>query len=353
MEDKKLEKIKNYKASLPRRIWCRLYQRVMYVAEYMLPWRVPEQISGEGSLKKLAAFCKSKGFTLAEDSRHESDDGYERDIWRCSTIIDEEVFECDVDYVAATDMTASRSWWTLYIRVANTTAENETSFADGYESATYFVKYERTYNDLYEDKDEDKQEGTVTYVGVEVATFGAAGAAYGDVFSSDEVSYDGISSAQWKLDYETYLWLFDKSTRDNYTVDMMRKRLGERRELDVVSDYTLTRLDSAQSNYMRSRNRVKTGETKTIAGFECEKYTADVHANGDDEEDDKPLKFNPNPFSREDFYALPHGASAFFAVVQAIKNVLLNISSYYIRHGPIFKLAKSSKKCEFWQEFDV
>ena len=44
---------------------------------------------------------------------------------------------------------------------------------------------------------------------------------------------------------------------------------------------------------------------------------------------------------------------AFFAVVQAIKNILLNISSYYIRHGLIFKLAKSSEKCEFWQEFDV
>lgn len=239
------------------------------------------------SFDSVVAFCKGKGFTLAEDLRHESDDGYERDIWRCSTIIDEEVFECDVDYVAATDMTASRSWWTLYIRVANTTAENEKSFADGYESATYFVKYERTYNDLYEDKDEDKQEGMVTYVGVEVATFGAAGAAYGDVFSSDELSYDSIASAQaqWKLDYETYLWLFDKSTRDNYTVDRMRKRLGERRELDVVSDYTVTRLDSAQANYMGSRNRIKTGETKTIAGFECEKYTADVHVNGDGEED--------------------------------------------------------------------
>ena len=236
------------------------------------------------SFDSVVAFCKSKGFTLAEDSRHESDDGHERDIWQGSTIIDEEVFECYVDYVAATDMTASRSWWTLYIRVANTTAENETSFADGYESATYFVKYERTYN-LYEDKDEDKQEGTVTYVGVEVATFGAAGAAYGDVFSSDELSYDSIAPAQWKLDYETHLWLFDKSTRDNYTVDRMRKRLGERRELDVVSDYTLTRLDSAQANYMGSRNRVKTGETKTIAGFECEKYTADVHVNGDGEED--------------------------------------------------------------------
>ena len=236
------------------------------------------------SFDSVVAFCKGKGFTLAEDSRHESDDGHERDIWQGSTIIDEEVFDCYVDYIAATDMTASRSWWTLYIRVANTTAENETSFADGYESATYFVKYERTYN-LYEDKGEDKQEGTVTYVGVEVATFGAAGAAYGDVFSSDELSYDSIAPAQWKLDYETYLWLFDKSTRDNYTVDRMRKRLGERRELDVVSDYTVTRLDSAQANYMGSRNRVKTGETKTIAGFECEKYTADVHVNGDGEED--------------------------------------------------------------------
>lgn len=239
------------------------------------------------SFDSIVAFCKGKGFTLAEDSRHESDDGYERDIWRCSTIIDEEVFECDVDYIAATDMTASRSWWTLYIRVANTAAENETSFADGYESATYFVKYERTYNDLYEDKDGNKQEGEVVYTGVEVVTMGQAGAAYGDVFSSDELSYDSIASAQaqWKLDYETHLWLFDKSTRDNYTVDMMRKRLGERRELDVVSDYTVTRLDSAQANYMGSRNRVKTGETKTIAGFECEKYTADVHVNGDGEED--------------------------------------------------------------------
>ena len=238
------------------------------------------------SFDSVVAFCKGKGFTLAEDSRHESDDGYERDIWQGSTIIDEEVFECYVDYVAATDMTASRSWWTLYIQVGNMTAENETSFADGYESATYFVKYERKSTDLYEDKDGNKQEGEVVYTGVEVVTMGQAGAAYGDIIGgSDELSYDSIKTAQWKLDYETYLWLFDKSTRDNYTVDMMRKSLGERRELDVVSDYTVTRLDSAQSNYMGSRNRVKTGETKTIAGFECEKYTADVHVNGDGEED--------------------------------------------------------------------
>ena len=236
------------------------------------------------SFDSVVAFCKGKGFTLAEDSRHESDDGHERDIWRGSTIIDEEVFECDVDYVAATDMTASRSWWTLYIQVGNRAAENETSFADGYESATYFVKYERKSTDRHEDG--NKQEGEVVYTGVEVATFGAAGAAYGDIIgNSDELSYDSIKTAEWKLDYETYLWLFDKSTRDNYTVDMMRKRLGERRELDVVSDYTVTKLDSAQVNYMGSRNRIKTGETKTIAGFECEKYTADVHVNGDGEED--------------------------------------------------------------------
>ena len=98
--------------------------------------------ASKSAFDSVVAFCKGKGFTLAEDSRHESDDGYERDIWQGSTIIDEEVFECDVDYVAATDMTASRSWWTLYIQVGNRTAENETSFADGYESATYFVKYE-------------------------------------------------------------------------------------------------------------------------------------------------------------------------------------------------------------------
>ncbi len=244
--------------------------------------------ASKSAFDSVVAFCKSKGFTLAEDSSHESDDGYERDIWQGSVIIDEEVFECDVDYVAATDMTASRSWWTLDIRVVNMTAENETSIADGYESATYFVKYERKSTDLHEDEDGNKQEGELVYTGVEVVTMGQAGAAYGDIVrSSDELSYDSITSAQaqWKLDYETHLWLFDKSTRDNYTIDMMRKRLGERRELDVVSDYTVTSLDSAQDNYARSRNRIKTGETKTIAGFECEKYTADVHVNGDDEED--------------------------------------------------------------------
>ena len=62
---KTIEKIKKYKASLPRRIWCRCFQCVLYVAEYFLPWRVPEQISGEGSLAKLPAFAKEKGFKSA------------------------------------------------------------------------------------------------------------------------------------------------------------------------------------------------------------------------------------------------------------------------------------------------
>ena len=47
------------------KFYCRCFQKVMYVAEYFLPWRVPEQISGEGSLAKLPAFAKEKGFRSA------------------------------------------------------------------------------------------------------------------------------------------------------------------------------------------------------------------------------------------------------------------------------------------------
>lgn len=47
------------------KFYCRCYQKVMYVAECFLPWRVPEQISGEGSLKKLPKFAKNKGFKSA------------------------------------------------------------------------------------------------------------------------------------------------------------------------------------------------------------------------------------------------------------------------------------------------
>lgn len=44
------------------KFYCRAYQKVMYIAEMFLPWREPEQLSGEGSLKKLPKFVKDKGF---------------------------------------------------------------------------------------------------------------------------------------------------------------------------------------------------------------------------------------------------------------------------------------------------
>ena len=47
------------------KLYCRCFQKIIYVAMFFLPWRVPEQISGEGSLKKLADFAKSKGWKSA------------------------------------------------------------------------------------------------------------------------------------------------------------------------------------------------------------------------------------------------------------------------------------------------
>lgn len=44
---------------------CRLYQRIMYCASGFLPWRVPEQLSGEGSLTELPKFIKGKGWKSA------------------------------------------------------------------------------------------------------------------------------------------------------------------------------------------------------------------------------------------------------------------------------------------------
>lgn len=45
--------------------YCRIFQVAMFGAMQLLPWRQPEQISGEGSLAKLPAFCKEKGFKHA------------------------------------------------------------------------------------------------------------------------------------------------------------------------------------------------------------------------------------------------------------------------------------------------
>lgn len=45
--------------------YCRCFQKIIYVALFFLPWRVPEQISGEGSLAKLSKFAKNKGWKSA------------------------------------------------------------------------------------------------------------------------------------------------------------------------------------------------------------------------------------------------------------------------------------------------
>lgn len=42
--------------------YCRIYQAAFYVVSFVLPWREPEAIKGAGSLKKLPAIIKSKGF---------------------------------------------------------------------------------------------------------------------------------------------------------------------------------------------------------------------------------------------------------------------------------------------------
>ncbi len=42
--------------------YCRIYQGVMKVGMYFLPWKMPEKIEGAGAIKKLPAFIKEKGF---------------------------------------------------------------------------------------------------------------------------------------------------------------------------------------------------------------------------------------------------------------------------------------------------
>lgn len=42
----------------PYQIYCRAYQKVMYVAEFLLPWHFPKIVSGAGSVKKAAKILK-------------------------------------------------------------------------------------------------------------------------------------------------------------------------------------------------------------------------------------------------------------------------------------------------------
>ena len=41
--------------------FCRVYQKVIYLVEFFLPWGEPEMLTGPGSIKKLPEFVKAKG----------------------------------------------------------------------------------------------------------------------------------------------------------------------------------------------------------------------------------------------------------------------------------------------------
>ena len=41
--------------------FCRVYQKVIFLVEFFLPWGEPEMLTGPGSIKKLPSFVKSKG----------------------------------------------------------------------------------------------------------------------------------------------------------------------------------------------------------------------------------------------------------------------------------------------------
>ena len=43
------------------KIWCRIFQGVMKLANYFLGYRMPEYIEGPGSIAKLPQFMKEKG----------------------------------------------------------------------------------------------------------------------------------------------------------------------------------------------------------------------------------------------------------------------------------------------------
>lgn len=41
--------------------YCRIYQKVIFLVEFFLPWGEPEMLTGPGSIRKLPEFVKSKG----------------------------------------------------------------------------------------------------------------------------------------------------------------------------------------------------------------------------------------------------------------------------------------------------
>lgn len=44
------------------KVFCRVFQGVMKIGMYFLPWKMPETLEGPGSIKRLPAFIKEKGF---------------------------------------------------------------------------------------------------------------------------------------------------------------------------------------------------------------------------------------------------------------------------------------------------
>ena len=44
-----------------KKIWCRTYQKIMYVACFFLPWRKPEILQFENGVEGLPTFIKEKG----------------------------------------------------------------------------------------------------------------------------------------------------------------------------------------------------------------------------------------------------------------------------------------------------
>ena len=50
-----------YMANVFFKAFCRVYQKVIYLVEFFLPWGEPEMLTGPGSIKKLPEFVKGKG----------------------------------------------------------------------------------------------------------------------------------------------------------------------------------------------------------------------------------------------------------------------------------------------------
>ena len=45
------------------KLYCRIYQAIMKIGMYLLPWSMPKTIEGPKSILKLAPLIKEKGFT--------------------------------------------------------------------------------------------------------------------------------------------------------------------------------------------------------------------------------------------------------------------------------------------------